>query len=235
MESPQVVIFDLFETLVTEVRPGCLAEATPADRLGIDVQTYRRVRRSCHHKGMTREVDYRDILARACRAAGIELTKPTRALIEDIYRQRVHGKAAQFGRIETAVLDMLRQLRARDFRLGLISNCSVEEVTAWESSALAPMFDEVVFSYQVGHIKPEPEIYLHACRRLGASPARAVFVGDGGSDELRGAADVGMRAYAAGWFVEKWGKSGRDQIHSATAGFARLDNPAALLSVLGLQ
>jgi putative hydrolase of the HAD superfamily len=95
------------------------------------------------------------------------------------------------------------------------------------------MFDDVVFSYQVGHLKPEPEIYLLACRRLAVSPADAVFVGDGGSDELSGATGVGMRAYAARWFVRNWPKEARDLADSATTGFTRLADPEALLTALG--
>jgi putative hydrolase of the HAD superfamily len=181
---------------------------------------------------MTRQVDYRDILRQACHAAGLELTAPTRALIEDIYAERIRSKAAPFGRVEDAVLDMLEQLRTRGVRLGLISNCSVEEVTAWGTSELAPMFDEVVFSYQVGHLKPDAEIYLHACRRLDVPPVGAIFVGDGGSDELHGAARVGMRAYAARWFVNNWPEQARELADTATIGFARLEIPGAILSIL---
>ena len=49
-----------------------------------------------------------------------------------------------------------------------------------------------VFSVEVGICKPDPEIYLTACRRLGVEPQECVYVGDGGSRELTGAAAVGM-------------------------------------------
>ena len=42
--------------------------------------------------------------------------------------------------------------------------------------------------------KPEAPIYEEALRRLGVSAAEAVFVGDGGSNELSGASAVGMEA-----------------------------------------
>src|SRR5579875_3887945 len=111
--QPSVVFFDLFETLVTEIGLGLSIRETPASRLGIDEAIYRRTRRSYHHKGMTREVDYREILARACRAAGLELTDNIRSLIEEISADRVRNKAVPFGGIDGSVLDMLRQLRAR--------------------------------------------------------------------------------------------------------------------------
>jgi len=224
----QVVFFDLFETLVTEIGPDW-PDRTPAQRLGIDDEIFRRVRRTCHQKRMTRRVDFRDILARACNTAGVEVTRGKRALIEDIYAQRLREKALPFERVSESVLQALHQIKSLGIRLGVISNCSVEEVMAWPTCQLMPIFDDVVFSYEVGYMKPDPEIYRLACRRLGITPDQAMFVGDGGSDELRGASAVGMRAYAARWFVNKWPQSIQHKADAGTAGFTTLDNLDALV------
>jgi putative hydrolase of the HAD superfamily len=50
----------------------------------------------------------------------------------------------------------------------------------------------VTFSYQVGSVKPEPEIYRLALNSLNVSPEDSIFVGDGGSNELFGAKNVGF-------------------------------------------
>jgi len=42
--------------------------------------------------------------------------------------------------------------------------------------------------------KPDPRIYRLACDGLGVAPHRCLYVGDGFSHELTGAANVGMRA-----------------------------------------
>ena len=52
-------------------------------------------------------------------------------------------------------------------------------------------------------MKPGPEIYNLACKRLGISPTKTVFVGDGGFDELQGAAEVGMRPVQARWYYAR--------------------------------
>ena len=44
----------------------------------------------------------------------------------------------------------------------------------------------------VGMKKPDPQIYLLVCEKLGVNPEDCVYVGDGGSNELTGAAGVGM-------------------------------------------
>ena len=135
--------------------------------------------------------------------------------------------------MEEPVLHGLRQIKSLGLRIGVISNCSVEEVEAWAACPLAPLLDEVVFSYQVGHVKPDPEFYLLACQRLGVSPDRALFVGDGGSDELRGATEVGMKAYAASWFVNRWPDHLRKVAEPATIGYGKVADFRDLLTILG--
>ena len=53
-------------------------------------------------------------------------------------------------------------------------------------------FDTVIFSYVTGYVKPEPEIYQIALDSLGVTAEESIFVGDGGSDEIRGAKEVGF-------------------------------------------
>jgi putative hydrolase of the HAD superfamily len=50
----------------------------------------------------------------------------------------------------------------------------------------------VVFSCDVGMKKPDSEIYERSLFELGVRAAEALFVGDGGSDELLGAKRVGL-------------------------------------------
>ena len=61
-----------------------------------------------------------------------------------------------------------------------------------------------MFSYEVGVRKPDARIYRHALESIGAEPHEAFFVGDGGSDEHRGARAVGMRTVLVTRFLEVW-------------------------------
>ncbi len=70
---------------------------------------------------------------------------------------------------------------------------------------MAGLFDVEVFSYEVGAVKPEPEIFELCLRRLGRRAADCVFVGDGGSNELTGARAVGLRTvFVSGVMAELW-------------------------------
>ena len=85
----------------------------------------------------------------------------------------------------------VRGARARGNRTGLISNSWGRAI--YDDELIESLFDTAVISGEVGLHKPEPEIFLLACERLGVEPAEAVFV-----DDLRencaGAEAVGMTA-----------------------------------------
>ncbi|MEQ7006068.1 HAD-IA family hydrolase [Actinopolymorpha sp. B17G11] len=229
------VVFDLYETLVTEVDlvvGGTASGRVPADRLGIDRGLFDSLWRARKHERMTRLLAFEDVLAEACVRSGCRPDAEVRARIEELAAERTAAKTSVLRRVDPAVLHTLDQLARAGFRLGLVSNCSVEEVEGWPSSPLARRIDSVVFSYDVGVAKPDPAIYLVACKRLGVPAEACVFVGDGGSDELAGAAAVGMRAFAARWHVNRWPTEVRRQAVARTQGFPALTAPADLLAVL---
>lgn len=90
-------------------------------------------------------------------------------------------------------LDMLSHLKEEGYKTGLLSNCSHEIPVMWIETAFAPLIDVAVFSRSVGMRKPDPCIYKLTAERLGVRPEECIFVGDGGSEELSGALNVGMR------------------------------------------
>ncbi len=90
---------------------------------------------------------------------------------------------------------VLRSLAANGLRIGVVSDCTHEVPEQWPELAIAKYVDAPVFSVDVGVKKPDPAIYLRACERLGVAPVDCVYVGDGDSDELRGADAVGMTAF----------------------------------------
>jgi putative hydrolase of the HAD superfamily len=111
-------------------------------------------------------------------------------------RQAVANRFDRFRRalvnIEDDTLTTLDKLKESGKLLGLISNADVNEIEGWKDSPLRRYFDSVVFSCNVGYVKPEREIYLKCLKELSVLPEDTLYVGDGGSDELRGAKEVGM-------------------------------------------
>ena len=76
-------------------------------------------------------------------------------------------------------------------RLGLLSDCGPDVPQLWPQCPLAPLIDSAVFSCQEGRKKPDPLLYHTVAQRLGVSASACVYVGDGSSDELRGATVAG--------------------------------------------
>jgi putative hydrolase of the HAD superfamily len=85
----------------------------------------------------------------------------------------------------------VRAAKAAGTPTALISNSWGR--TIYDHALIEDLFDVIVISGDVGLHKPEPEIYLLTCERLGVKPGDAVFV-----DDLRencaGAEAVGMSA-----------------------------------------
>lgn len=79
----------------------------------------------------------------------------------------------------TPMVDHLRRLRARGYQVGLLTN----NVREWEPywRAMLPvdeLFDTVVNSCEVGHRKPEPEMFEFAAAALGVQPQHCLLVDD---------------------------------------------------------
>ena len=100
------------------------------------------------------------------------------------------------------------------------------EIT-FQDSALAPLVDHLILSYETGLCKPQPEIYQLAAEKLGVTCEDCVFIGDGGSRELYGAAQVGMQPYRAMWYIRQMPHPIKEQPE-----FSVLEMPMDVLHVL---
>jgi putative hydrolase of the HAD superfamily len=89
----------------------------------------------------------------------------------------------------------LRALHQRGIKLGVLSDCTHELPEIWPSLPIAPYVDVTVFSVRAGMRKPHPDLYATVMRSLEVTPAQCVYVGDGGSGELTGAAQAGMTPF----------------------------------------
>jgi putative hydrolase of the HAD superfamily len=75
-----------------------------------------------------------------------------------------------------AMYDLIRALRAKGLRTGLLSNSWGTD--GYPRGDFPALFDAVVLSAEVGMRKPEPRIFQHAAGLLGLAPAECVFIDD---------------------------------------------------------
>lgn len=97
------------------------------------------------------------------------------------------------GTPNTAMTEWARGLRPR-YKTGILSNSFVG-AREREQAAYGYMdfIDDLVYSHEVGLLKPDPQIYLLSCERLGVQPSQAVFI-DNHAPFAQAARDVGMHA-----------------------------------------
>ncbi|WP_068427373.1 HAD family hydrolase [Piscicoccus intestinalis] len=95
------------------------------------------------------------------------------------------------------VRPLFEGLRSRGLRIGVLSN------TLWsreyhrgvfERDGVLGFIDGDVYSSEIAHTKPHPQIFAEAARRVGVPAARCVYVGDRAFEDIHGGHEAGMRA-----------------------------------------
>jgi putative hydrolase of the HAD superfamily len=98
------------------------------------------------------------------------------------------------GAVDPAVLEVVRTLRRRGWRVGLLTNATSRLDSDLASLGLRQELDAVINSSDLGVAKPDPEVFRLACRVMDASPEDCVFVDDRW-ENVSAAREVGMVAH----------------------------------------
>ncbi|MBO4881887.1 MAG: HAD-IA family hydrolase [Lachnospiraceae bacterium] len=122
--------------------------------------------------------------------------------VKTIARKRLEALGDSFSGMPDSSEELLEELHKRNIKIGLITNTYSDERDLIRGCRLFPYFDAVRISYEEGICKPDHSLYLSIMEELGAEPDECLFVGDGGSDELYAAREIGMKAVQAAWFHE---------------------------------
>jgi putative hydrolase of the HAD superfamily len=132
------------------------------------------------------------LVQRAAGELGIDIDPATYPLAIAAYRQQwaPHVIARQHA------VDVVRDLRARGLRTGVLSNTNWPRT--WHDEALAAdglldLFDATVYTSELTHMKPHPSAFEALLGAVGTTAERAVFVGDRRYDDIGGAQALGMR------------------------------------------
>ena len=194
----KAVIFDMFETLVTLYRsPQYFGEDVARD-LGLPEAKFREIWDATERDRSIGLRTYENVISEIMEKNGIY----SEELLKKVVTKRTTTKVETFQHLHEEILPMLEELKRRDIRIGLISNCFSEEVFAIRGSKLYPYFDVCMLSYEQGIMKPDKEIFTRCLKKLNVSAQECLYVGDGGSMELEAATEVGMRALQATWYFE---------------------------------
>jgi putative hydrolase of the HAD superfamily len=184
------VVFDFFGTLTRAIKRGP-QHADIARRLGCDPEVVRGVLdRTFHSRARGTFGSAEATLRWVSEQAG---GRPREAQVQAAVPARVDALRADT-QLRPDAVSALAGIKERGLATAVISDCTHELPAFLPSLPVAPLLDARVFSVEAGVCKPDPRIYLAACAQLEVGAWECVYVGDGGSRELTGAAAVGMTA-----------------------------------------
>jgi putative hydrolase of the HAD superfamily len=203
MPSVKAVIFDFGGVLCFHPTPEQMAQA--AEMAGVSVADFDRAfwaNRLEYDAGRLSPIAYwREVTE----LAGSSLADPAAAL--------AHLDIDFWSRCDDRILAWARQLHDRGFATAILSNLPSplgEALRAWPG--FLEHFDHVTFSYELGLVKPQREIYEHALAGLGVSGSQALFLDDRPGN-IAGALEAGLEAqlypsweeFLAGDVVRRYG------------------------------
>lgn len=175
----KAVVFDMYQTLITVFDRRPYYSAQMALDVGVPTEEFRKYWHSYENDRTLGKCDLLGALRGTMHALGLP-----EAMADRLYEKRIQDQHRIFSCIQPSVLSMLDVLKNNGIRIGLISNCYLEERDQIVASPLQQYFDVQMLSCEQGIAKPDPEIF-HRCIHSLSMPAEEIFyVGDGGSMEL---------------------------------------------------
>ena len=134
--------------------------------------------------------------------AGVTDTAPH---VEWLYEQQ--ATANLWRKPIPAMVDIVRDLRARGVALAALSNSEGHLAELLAEIELAPLFDVIIDSGRVGVAKPDPRIFTLTLEALAVTPTVIVHVGDSWAADVEGALGAGWNAI---WYRSRPSKGNAD-------------------------
>ena len=157
-------------------------------------------------------------LTEVATAFGLEIPSGAHRAFEEAYAPAFRGAQRLF----PDVPDLLAAAEGEGLPVALLTNSAHAPTRVkLEALDLVERFDVVVTTDTLGFGKPDPRVYLEACRLLAAEPGRVVCIGDNVEWDVLGAEAAGLRAV---WLD----RAGRGTTHPVTS-VRGLDEVAAVL------
>lgn len=220
----KAVIFDLFETLITEWGHKKYTKNEMCSDLGLEREKFDIYWNEKEEDRYSGKISFADSILYVCEKCGKHIDDSVLSKITD---KRIKTKSLCFEYVSPDVYRLLNHLKTMGLRLAIVSNCSSEEVKVIRQSKIYQYFDQVILSYEVKMQKPDVRIYKASADLLGVTVDECIFVGDGGSNELEGAKLAGMKAIQAKWYTNQHPHK-RDNID----GFLTAEEPLDILQIV---
>jgi putative hydrolase of the HAD superfamily len=198
---PAAILFDIDGTLLDDGRATFLAlrsfHAVHGEELGLSLDGL-----AARWRGLT-QLHFARYLA-----GEISMQEQRRARIQELFASSRPGlNAAEADDLFATYLSSYRAswtaypdaqptvsaLSLSGVGLAVLSNGDRgQQIEKLQKCGLDTYFSEIMTSSEIGWAKPAPEAFLGACRRLGISPRRCVYVGDAMETDACASAAAGL-------------------------------------------
>lgn len=221
----KAVVFDMFETLVTHYNcPLYFGEQIAAD-IGITNQEFQLMWEPSGEKRTIGLMTLEEVLETILRRNECY----SEELLKSIVAKRIATKQLCFENLNSEIVPMLEGIKKLNRKIALISNCFSEEVDIIRQSRISQYFDKMYLSFEQGIKKPDEKIFRKCVEELDVTPEECLYIGDGGSEELEAAKNIGMTALQAGWYL----KQSEQLANRRNEQFILLNTPMDVLLYLG--
>lgn len=222
----RAVIFDMYETLVTQLQSPLYYGTQIAQDLGLKPEEFLPDWRETEADRTTGKRTFEEVMEQLLYQYGI-YTPETHSRVVN---RRIAVQADCFSHLHPQILPMLQELKNQGIRIGLITNCFSEEAKLIRESELFPFFDAACLSWEEGIRKPDAAIYRDCLEKLGIPAEHCLYAGDGGSRELEAASALGMKAVQVIWYRREGFDAYQTGIRPE---FAQISEPMQLLRLFG--
>jgi putative hydrolase of the HAD superfamily len=106
----------------------------------------------------------------------------------------IHREKHLWTHLDPSTGPALRRLQETGYRMAVVSNADGRVEGLIQGAGLDGFFEFVLDSEVEGVEKPDPEIFLRACRRMGVGPTESLYVGDLYPVDVAGAQSAGLHA-----------------------------------------
>ena len=175
------IIFDMGNVLI-KFDKKCFLEAvnvSPEDNALLEREVYVSVEWAMMDRGTLTE---KEAAERMC------------ARLPERLHEKVHQLVDEWDRPilpMSGMAELAGELKAKGYRLFLLSNASYRQHEYWPEIPGSEYFDDTLISADVKLVKPQPEIYLMALHKFNAKPEESVFIDDA-TNNVEGAVYCGM-------------------------------------------
>ncbi len=145
--------------------------------------------------GQEKDLSFRDSVRGS---SGIVLAQAVEGRYPDIdglkfveqWTEKVFEEVSKGTPVQKGLFNLLNHLKVHSIKCIVASSSQMRMIDAqWDAHELGNWFEGKVSAQEVKHSKPEPDVFLLACERLGVSPSEAIVFED---------SNAGCRAAFAG-------------------------------------